>query len=82
MRTLGDSSTGSATFTYGSASVASAGSGTFKLVIGLSARAAAELKVLGSRVVTIAVTFTPAGGSAHRESKTVTVKRSRKGKYS
>ena len=69
------------TFTYGTASVNSTGTGTFKLVIGLSARAAKELKLLGRRQVTIVVTFTPTGGTAHRESKKVTVIRSRKGKY-
>ena len=69
------------TFTYGTASVKSTGTGTFKLVIGLSARAAKELKLLGRRQVTIAVTFTPTGGTAHRESKKVTVIRSRTGKY-
>lgn len=70
------------TFTYGTASVRSAGPGTFKLVIGLRGPAARELKLLGSRQVTIAVTFTPTGGSARHKTKKVTVKRNRKGKYS
>lgn len=55
--------------------------GPLKLVVGVSARAAKELKLLGSRRATIAVTFTPTGGTAHRETKNVTVKRNRKGKY-
>jgi hypothetical protein len=69
-------------FTYGTARVDSSGRGTFKLLIGLKRRAARELKLLGSRQVTIAVTFTPTGGTAHLETKKVPVKRSRKGKYS
>lgn len=70
------------TFLYGTASVRSTGRGTFKLVIGLRGPAARELKLLGSRQVTIIVTFTPTGGSARHETKKVTVKRNRKGKYS
>lgn len=70
------------TFTYGTASVRSRGRGTFKLVIGLRGRTARELKLLGHRQVTIIVTFTPSGGSAHHRTKNVTVKRNRKGKYS
>ena len=70
------------TFTYGTASVRSTGPTTFKLVIGLKRRAARELKLLGSRQVTIAVTFTPTGAAASHKTKKVTVKRSRKGKYS
>jgi hypothetical protein len=70
------------TFTYGTASVSATGLGTFKLVIGLKPRAAREFKLFASRQVTIAVTFTPVGGTAGRGSKNVTVKRSRKGKYS
>lgn len=70
------------TFTYGTASVRSTGRGTFKLVIGLKGPAARELKLLGSRQVTIVVTFTPTGGTASHKSKKVTVKRTRKGKYS
>ncbi|MGN6868134.1 MAG: choice-of-anchor Q domain-containing protein [Solirubrobacteraceae bacterium] len=70
------------TFTYGTASVQSTGRGTFKLVIGLRGPAAREFKLLGSRQVTITVTFTPSGGSAAHKAKNVTVKRNRKGKYS
>jgi hypothetical protein len=70
------------TFTYGTASLRSTGRGTFKLVIGLKRRAAHELKLLGSRQVRIAVTFTPTGAAARHMTKKVTVKRSRKGKYS
>lgn len=70
------------TFTYGVGRVRSTGRGTFKLVIGLKGRAARELKLLGSRQVTIVVTFIPTGGSARHETKKVTVKRSRKGRYS
>lgn len=70
------------TFTYGTASMTSSGKGTFRLVIGLSPKAARELKLLGSRQVTIAVKFTPNGGTARTESKKVLVKRNRKGKYS
>jgi hypothetical protein len=70
------------TLTYGVATANSTGNGTFKLVIELSARAAQELTRLGGRQVTIAVTFTPKGGSARHKTKTVTVKRNRKGKYS
>jgi hypothetical protein len=70
------------TFTYGTARVSSTGRGTFKLVIRLSRRAARELKLLGSRQVTIAVTFTPTGGTARHKTKKVPVRRSRKGKYS
>lgn len=70
------------TFTYGTATIRSTGRGTFKLVIGVKGRAARELKLLGSRQVTIAVTFTPTGGSAGHETKKVMVKRNRKGKYS
>jgi hypothetical protein len=70
------------TFTYGVAVVRSTGRGTFKLVIGLKGAAARELKLLGSRRVAINVTFTPAGGSARHETKTVTVKRNQKGRYS
>jgi hypothetical protein len=70
------------TFTYGTATTDRTGAGTFKFVIGLSARAANELKLLGSRQVRIAVTFTPTGGSARLQTKTVTVNRNRKGKYS
>jgi hypothetical protein len=32
--------------------------------------------------VTIAVTSTPTGGSAHSQTKKLTIKRNRKGKYS
>jgi hypothetical protein len=70
------------TFTYGIATVTSSGAGALKLVIGLKSLAAREIKLLGSRQVTIAVTFTPAGGTAKHESKKLTVRRSRKGKYS
>jgi hypothetical protein len=70
------------TLTYGVATANSTGNGTFKLVIELSARAAQELTRLGGRQVTIAVTFAPNGGSARHKTKTVTVKRNRKGKYS
>lgn len=70
------------TFTYGTATVRSTGRGTFKLVIGLKGPAARELKLLGSRQVTIAVTFTPTGGRARHKTKRLTVRRSRKGKYS
>jgi hypothetical protein len=70
------------TFTYGTGKVRSTGRGTFKLLIGLKGRAARGLKLLGSRRVTITVTFTPTGGSARHETKHVTVKRNRKGKYS
>ena len=70
------------TFTYGTATVTSSGRGTFKLVIGRKALAGRELKLLGSRQVTIAVTFTPTGGTAHAMSKKLTVRRSRKGRYS
>jgi hypothetical protein len=70
------------TFTYGTATVRSTGRGAFKLVIGLSARAARELKLLGSRQVTIAVTFTPSGGTSRHATRKLTVKRSRKGKFS
>ncbi len=70
------------TFVYGTGGVISLRQGRFKLVIGLSARAARELKLLGRRQVAIAVTFTPTGGTSHREARKVTVKRSRKGKYS
>jgi hypothetical protein len=70
------------TFTYGTASVRNTGRGAFKLVIGLRGRAARELKLLRSRQVTVLVTFTPTGGTAHHATKKVTVKRSRKGKYS
>jgi len=69
------------TITYGTAGVPSTGAGTFKLVIGLSARAAHELKLLGRRQLTIAVTFTPVGGTAHRQTTHVAVKRSRAGRY-
>jgi hypothetical protein len=69
------------TIAYGTATVTSTGAGTFKLVIGLSARAAHELKLLGRKQLTITVTFTPVGGTAHAETAHVTVKRSRKGKY-
>jgi hypothetical protein len=70
------------TFLYGTASLQSTGRGRFRLVIGLRGRAAGELKLLGSRHVTITVTFTPSGGSARHKTKNVTVKRNRKGKYS
>lgn len=70
------------TFTYGTASVRSTGRGRFKLVIGLRGLAARELKLLGSRQVTITVTFTPTGGTAAHKVSKVTVKRNRKGKYS
>lgn len=70
------------TFTYGTATIASTGPGTFKLVLGLRPLAAKELKLLGSRPVTISVTFVPTGGMAHSESKNLTVKRNRKGKFS
>lgn len=70
------------TYTYGTANVRSTGKGTFKLVFALSASAARELKALGIRQVTFAVTFTPAGGKANRETKQLTIKRSAKGKYS
>ena len=71
-----------ATFTYGIASLISAGKGPFKLRIGPRPRAARELKLLGSRQVTISVTFTPVGGTAKHESKKLTLRRNRKGKYS
>ncbi len=70
------------TFTYGTASVRSAGRGTFKLVIALRSRAARELKLLGSRQVAIVVTFTPTGGTARHKTKKLIVRRSGKGKYS
>ena len=70
------------TFTYGTTRVRSTGRGTFKLLIRLSGRAAHELKLLGRRQVTIKVTFVPTGGKAHTESKKLTVRRTRKGKYS
>jgi hypothetical protein len=70
------------TYTYGTGSVRSTRKGTFKLVFALSRSAARELKALGSREVTCAVTFIPAGGKANAESKKLTIKRSAKGKYS
>ena len=70
------------TYTYGTGSVGSVATGTSELRIGLSGSAARELKALGSASVTITVTFTATGGSSHRESTTVTVRRSRRGKYS
>jgi hypothetical protein len=70
------------TFTYGTASARSTGRGAFKLVVGLRGRAARDLKLLHSRQVTVLVTFTPTGGTAHHATKKLTVKRSRKGKYS
>jgi hypothetical protein len=69
------------TFTYGTDTVRSARKGTFKLVFALSRSAARELKALGSRQVTCAVTFIPTGGKAHAETKKLTIKRSAKGKY-
>jgi hypothetical protein len=68
-------------FTYGVGSVTSTGSGRFRLVIGLKPKAAREFKLFSSRQVTIAVTFTPSGGTAREKSKKLTVFRGRKGKY-
>jgi hypothetical protein len=70
------------TYTYGTGSASSAAKGTSQLRIGLSGSASRELKKVGSAGVTISVTFTPTGGTSHKESTTVKVKRSRKGKYS
>jgi hypothetical protein len=70
------------TIAYGTGKVTSGGAGTFKLVIGLSARAAHELKLLGRRQVTITVTFTPTAGTGRLETKRLTVKRNHKGRYS
>jgi CSLREA domain-containing protein len=70
------------TYTYGTGSASSAAKGTSQLRIGLSGSAARELKKVGSAKITITVTFTPTGGTSHKESTTVTVKRNRKGKYS
>jgi hypothetical protein len=69
------------TIDCGTATVTSTGSGTFKLVIGVSARAAHELKLLGRRQLTITVTFTPVGGTARARAAHMTVKRSRDGGY-
>jgi hypothetical protein len=70
------------TLVYGTALATSTGAGSFKLVIGLSARAARELKLHRSVQVVIAVRFTPTGGSAHFLTRKATVKRNRKGTYS
>jgi CSLREA domain-containing protein len=70
------------TYTYGTGSVSSSGEGNFDLRIGLRGSAAREVKKLGRATVTISITFTPTGGTSHKESTTVTVKRTRKGKYS
>ncbi len=69
------------TYTYGTDTVRSTRQGTFKLVFAVSRSAAHELKALGSRQVTCAVTFIPTGGKAHAKSKKLTIKRSAKGKY-
>ena len=70
------------TLKYGTATANRTGNGMFNLVIGLSARAAREVKLLGAWQVTIAVTFTPTGGSPRHATRKVTVQRNRKGKYS
>jgi len=70
------------TYTYGTGSAKSSKKSTVDLGIALKGSAARELKKLGSAKVTITVTFTPTGGKSHKESTTVKVKRSRKGKYS
>lgn len=70
------------TYTFGTGSAKSSRKGTVQLTISLKGSAAKELKKPGSAKVTITVTFTPTGGASHKESTTVTVKRSRKGKYS
>jgi hypothetical protein len=70
------------TFTYGTVTARSAAAGVIKLVIGLKPAAARELKLLGSRQVTIAVIFTPSGGTARARSVRLTIRRSPKGKYS
>jgi hypothetical protein len=70
------------TYTYGTGNVRSTRQGTFKLGFALSRSAARELKALGSRQVTCAVTFIPTGGKASAKSKQLTIKRSAKGKFS
>jgi hypothetical protein len=70
------------TYIYGTSVAASQGNGPVQLVFRLSQAAAAQLKKLGHAQVTVAVTFTPAGGKPKRETKRVTIRRSRKGEYS
>jgi len=70
------------TYTFGTGSVKSTGKSTVEIGISLKGSAAKELKKLGSAKVTIAVTFTPTGGVSHKQSTTVEVKRSHRGKYS
>lgn len=69
------------TYTYGAGSAPSAGRSTVEVGIALTRAAARELKKLGGARVTITVAFTPTGGTAHRESTAVTVRRSRTGRY-
>jgi CSLREA domain-containing protein len=70
------------THTYGTGSGGSSAKSSVKLRIGLRGLAARELNRLGRANVTISITFTPTGGTSHKESTTVPVKRTRKGKYS
>lgn len=70
------------TFTYATKKLTSRGPGNLTLKLAVRGRAAHELKLIGNAKVTISITFTPTGGSRRTRTHKVTVKRSKKGKYS
>jgi CSLREA domain-containing protein len=70
------------TFRYGTASVKRDAAGTATLKISVRGKAAKELEKLGHVVVTISVAYAPSGGTSHTERHKITVRRSKRGKYS